>query len=72
VLLKYILNGCDYRKRLKVENLKSYDVQIYNSIKYLAEVSTLDLNTNPFFFTIMSETGQEIDLVKNGKEIQVT
>ena len=72
VLLQYIIKGYDYHSRLKVEDLKAYDHHIYNSIKFIAEEPSLDLDANPFFFTVMADTGEEIELVPNGREIRVT
>lgn len=54
-----------------LEHLKSYDEQIYRSIKYIAEDPTIDLSAEDFTFNIMADDGTEVELVKNGSKIKV-
>ena len=59
-------------KSIGLEDLKSYDYQIYQSLKYLAEDKALDFDKQDFKFSVMKDNGQEIELVPKGKDIKVT
>lgn len=55
-----------------MEDLQGYDLQIYNSIKYMAEDPHLNYEEEFFTFTIIDNYGQETELVKNGKNLKVS
>jgi E3 ubiquitin-protein ligase HUWE1 len=55
-----------------VEDLKHYDPQIYNSIKFMAEDPNLNYDEEDFRFTVIREDGEEVELKKGGKDIRVT
>ncbi len=59
-------------RSIGVEDLKEYDYQIYQSLKFLNENKTMDFDTEDFKFSVMDQMGEEIDLIPNGKNIKVT
>lgn len=59
-------------KDVSIEDLKDYDMQIYQSIKFMAEDPSIDLDYEDFRFTIMKNDGKEVDLIKDGSNIKVT
>jgi E3 ubiquitin-protein ligase HUWE1 len=59
-------------KSIGLEDLKSYDPQIYQSLNYIANDPNVDFKECDLKFTIMKEDGSEIELIPNGANIPVT
>ncbi len=51
---------------VSLEDLRGYDYQIYQSMKFIAEDPYLNLDKEDFTFTVMRDDGVEVELVKNG------
>ena len=59
-------------QKIKVEDLRDFDEQIYKSLIYMATDPTVDLDLLELKFSMEAEDGQEIELIENGKNIDVT
>jgi E3 ubiquitin-protein ligase HUWE1 len=69
VVLKRLVGRTDL---LRMEDLRDYDEQIYNSLQYLATDPTVDFEMMDLRFSIMDEDGSELDLIEGGRDIVVT
>mmetsp|Transcript_13551 Transcript_13551/g.13285 ORF Transcript_13551/g.13285 Transcript_13551/m.13285 type:complete len:92 (+) Transcript_13551:1177-1452(+) len=56
---------------LTLEDMKSYDYQMYQSLKYIQDDPNLNMEEEDFKFSILNYRGEEIDLIPNGKDIKV-
>lgn len=72
LLLSLLIGNHSATSQVKLDDLKYYDTQIYNSIKFLAEDPTMDFQLDEFFYTIMKDDGEEVELCKDGKSKRVT
>lgn len=56
-----------------MEDLRDYDYQIYKSVAYLVNTPNLDDATlKDFTFSVVNESGEEIELLPGGAELSVT
>jgi len=53
------------------EELLYYDEGIYNSVKFLLTDTNIDWDNEEFYFVVMDDEGQEIELVPDGKNKRV-
>eukprot|EP00347_Sterkiella_histriomuscorum_P023957 403332801 len=60
------------QKHFTFEHLKEYDQQIYNSIKFMAQNDSINYEEEEFYFTIMKDDGEEVELIKDGKNIKLS
>lgn len=69
VLLKRLVGNS---KSIKLEDLRDYDEQIFNSLQYLATTEDLDFEALDMKYSIQDDDGLEIALIENGLEIELT
>ena len=68
VILKRMVGNA---RGITLDDLRGYDEQIFKSLKYLATDPTVDFDDLDMRFSIIDEEGQEIELIENGRNIQV-
>ena len=74
IILKYFIYSYDNKNIdeqvniFNIDDIKYYDIEIYNSLKKL---STADLDNNEDIFFIWNMNGKEIELINNGYNILV-
>lgn len=71
IMLKKLVGLYQNDKYIVLDDLKNFDEQIYNSVKFMAEDPSIDYENEDFTFTIMKDDGEEIELIPNGKTIKV-
>ena len=64
--MKRILNQSLEKNQIGLEDLKEYDFQVYQSLKFMSEDGNINYDNEEFTFTIIKEDGTEKELIKNG------
>ncbi|CDW75488.1 hect e3 ubiquitin [Stylonychia lemnae] len=71
-ILKKLVAISPKEQKITLEDLRDYDQQIYNSIKFISDDPSINFDEEEFYFTIIQDDGSEIELIKKGKETRVT
>lgn len=53
------------------EDLKEYDISIYNSLVFLRDEKNINFEEEHFTFTVTQNDGNVLDLIKDGSTIMV-
>ena len=57
--------------KTEFEDLKEYDISIYNSLVFLRDEKNINFEEEHFTFTVTQNDGNVLDLIKDGSTIMV-